>query len=95
MNLKIFQDGGMMPPAPEQPQEPMGPEAPAQEPMPAQDPIGQLLQLSQQALQGNDCAAAMEVVKGFVQLVAEVAPQGQPAPTPTYQAKGGKLVRIK
>ena len=97
--VRRFQDGGAM--APEDagmaaPQEvaPMG-EAPTEE-APAQgggDPIMQLAEMAMQALQNQDCEAAMAVCQGFIQLLqeaqggAQAAPQGEPV----YRA-GGKLV---
>lgn len=61
------------------------------------DPIMQIEQLSRQALETQDCQAALAVCEAFVSLVqgaggapAEAAPAGQPV-----FAKGGKLVRFK
>lgn len=80
-----FQEGGAMPA-----------EAPVEEaPMEAQggDPVMELAQLAMQALQGQDCEAAMALAEGFMELIqqmqggAAAAPQGEPV----YRA-GGKLI---
>jgi hypothetical protein len=46
--------------------------APAPAPAPeegGQDPMVQLVQMAQQAVEGQDCEAAMAVCEGFLQLV--------------------------
>lgn len=100
--ISKFQEGGAMPTGAEQ-----APVDPATEggaaPAPAEggegDPIMQIAQLSQQALETQDCQAALAVCEAFMALVqggggagapAEAAPAGQPV-----FAKGGKLVRFK
>lgn len=89
-----FQEGGTMAePMPEE-QAPMAPEeAPAPE-QGGGDPLMQIAEMAMQALQNQDCQAAMAVCQGFIQLIqqaqggAEAAPQGEPV----YRA-GGKLSR--
>ena len=89
-----FQEGGTMAePMPEE-QAPMAPEeAPAPE-QGSGDPLMQIAEMAMQALQNQDCQAAMAVCQGFIQLIqqaqggAEAAPQGEPV----YRA-GGKLSR--
>lgn len=90
-NVTKFQEGGQMPPQ----GAPAG--APA-EGAPAQggSPEEVLMQIAQtaiQALQNQDCEAAMAVCQAFVQMIQEQ--QGGAAETPeepVYRA-GGKLVR--
>ena len=99
MKVKKFQAGGMAPemdPAMAQ-DAPMGPEAGA----PAeQDPIMMMAQMAAQALQSQDCEAAMAVCEAFLQLLqqasqeqaapVEQAPQGEPV-----FKQGGKLIGRK
>lgn len=102
MKIKKFQEGGMAPemdPAMAQGGAPMGPEAGA--PMEAgaeQDPIMQIAQVAVQALQSQDCEAAMAVCQAFVQLIQqsmgggspEGPVEGEPQGEPVFKC-GGKL----
>lgn len=88
-----FQEGGPMP------EEAMAPEAGAPAPEAGgQDPLMQLAQMAMQALQTQDCQAAMAVCQGFMQLVQGAQGQGgapaeeAPAGEPVYR-RGGTLVR--
>lgn len=79
-----FQEGGPMPaetaqqqPAPEQ----------------SQDPIVQLVTMAQQALQEQNCEAAMAVCEGLMQLVQGAQQGQQPEGQPVYK-KGGKLAKV-
>lgn len=83
--IEKFQEGGQMPE-----------EAPQQE-APQEDPLMQIAQVAAQALQNQDCQAAMAVCQAFLQMIQqsqqggapeEAAPQGEPV----YRA-GGKLVK--
>lgn len=94
-----FQEGGAMPESAPAEQAPK--QAPEQAPAEGggQDPISQLLQLATQAIDGQDCEAAMAVCQGFVQLVQAQAGGGgaggsgaAPAGEPVYK-KGGKIVK--
>lgn len=97
-----FQEGGAMPesaPAEQAPEQAPagGGGTPAEGG--GQDPISQLLQLATQAIDGQDCEAAMAVCQGFVQLVQAQAGGGgagasgaAPAGEPVYK-KGGKIVK--
>lgn len=88
LKVKKFQDGGAMP-AEEAPME----QAPVEEQAGGspEDALMQLAQLAMQALQNQDCEAAMAVCQGFVEMIQ--ASQGGAAPEePVYRA-GGKLVR--
>ena len=83
-----FQEGGQMAPA-------QG--APAEAQAQAQDPMTQILQIAQQALEAQDCEAAMAVCDGLLQLVAQSqggggAPAGAEGSTPVFK-RGGKLVK--
>lgn len=95
MKIKVFQMGGPMGPeaAPEQaapagaPAEAAGaaPQETAAEEQ-AADPIMQIAQVAMQALETEDCEAAMAVCEAFIQLVQqsqggapeEAAPEGEP-----------------
>lgn len=85
--LLKFQEGGQM----AEPQAPAGDAG-------QQDPMVMLVEMAQQAIQNQDCQAAMGVCEGFLQLVMSASGGGegggQPAPEtqPVYKA-GGKLVR--
>lgn len=89
-----FQEGGAMPP-----QE--APEAAAPAPAAApeqggQDPLMMIAEMAVQALQAQDCNAAMQVCEAFVQLIQQAqgggAPEEAPQGEPVYR-KGGVLVR--
>lgn len=91
-NIQKFQEGGAMPAeaAPE-----AAPVEAAPEETAGGDPVMELAQMAMQALQGQDCEAAMAVCEGFVQLVQEMAGgQGAPeaAPQEPVYRRGGKLV---
>lgn len=94
MRLKVqkFQEGGPMP-AEEAPME----QAPAEGGAPAggnpEDAIMQMAQLAMQALQNQDCDAAMAVCQAFVEMIQAQQGGGGAAPEePVYRA-GGRLVR--
>lgn len=94
IRLQKFQQGG-----------PMGAPAPAPE-QGGGDPMQQLLMMAQQALESQDCQAAMAVCDALMQLASggaqagpeggapapEAAPAGPEAGEPVYRA-GGRLVR--
>lgn len=95
-----FQEGGAVPPqeapagAPEAGGAPAG--APAEGEAGGQDPLMQLVQMSMQALQSQDCQAAMAVCQAFVQLAQQQgggAEQPEPQGEPVYK-KGGKFARL-
>lgn len=59
------------------------------------DPIAELVNLAQQAIDSQNCEAAMAVCEGFMMLVTQ-ADQSQTPPPPTGEPvyrKGGTLLR--
>lgn len=83
--ISKFQQGG---PAPA-PQDPNMPAAEQQ----TQDPMAQLLAVAAQAVQTQNCEAAMAVCQTLVQLAQGGEPQ--PAPSePTFARNGGKFTKI-
>ena len=93
IKARKFQEGGPMP-AEEAPME----QAPAEEGgAPAggspEDALMQMAQLAMQALQNQDCEAAMAVCQAFVEMIQAQQGGGGAAPEePVYRA-GGRLVR--
>lgn len=81
-----FQEGGAMPA-----------EAPAAEQGGGADPLAQVAQIAMQALQNQDCNAAMQVCQVFVQMLQQSqgggAPEAAPEATQPVYRKGGTLVR--
>jgi len=95
MKIKVFQMGGPMGPEGAPEEAPMaGAPAPAEggapeeggAPAGGEDPIMQIAQVAMQALQTQDCEAAMAVCEAFIQLIQqsqggapeEAAPEGEP-----------------
>lgn len=93
-SIKKFQMGGEM--APEAaPEEAPVEGAPAPEAEGGQgDPLMQVAQLAAQALQDQDCEAAMQVCQIFLQMVQQMQgqPEAKPQGEPVFR-KGGVLVR--
>lgn len=94
-----FQQGGAMPEegAPQEGMEgaPKGETegAPGQEQGGQQDPIMVLAQMSQEALQKQDCNMAMQVCQMFMEMMQQAqggAPQEAPQGEPVYR-RGGKI----
>lgn len=85
-----FQEGGAMP------VEDPNAQAPA-EAGPAADPMTQILQVAAQALQTQNCEAAMAVCQALMQLAQGAAGGPQPAPQeePTFARNGAKLIKIR
>lgn len=91
-----FQMGGEMTPeaAPEAGAEQIPADgAPAPE-AGGEDPIMQIAQMAMQALQSQDCNAAMSVCQIFLQMIQQAQGGGAPEPQgePVFK-KGGRLVR--
>lgn len=87
-----FQEGGPMPQgAPEE----MAPEQEA----PAgggQDPMSQIIQVAAQALQTQNCEAAMAVCQALLQLAQGAGgPAQAPQEEPTFARNGARLVRVR
>lgn len=91
IKARKFQEGGPMP-AEEAPME----QAPAEGGAPAggspEDTLMQMAQLAMQALQNQDCEAAMAVCQAFVEMIQAQQGGGAAPEEPVYRA-GGKLVR--
>lgn len=85
MKIKRFQQGGMAPEA--APQE-------AQGGQPAGGPEEQIAQMAQQIIQQLGPEAAAMLAQIIMQML-QGAQGGGEQPQPTYQKKGGKLVRVK
>lgn len=100
MKVRKFQVGGGMPAAEAPAEEAQMAEAPVEGGAPEegaqaggeQDPIVMLAQVAQQALESQDCRAAMAVCEGFLQLLSQMSQGGAPA-EPTFQRNGGRLSR--
>lgn len=98
--IKKFQQGGPMPQgAPVEggsaPAEGQAPEGVAPE-QGGQDPMAQILQVAAQAVQTQNCEAAMAVCQALVQIAQGGAAQEQaPQEEPTFARNGAKLVRVR
>ena len=87
-----FQMGGAMA-APEQQQA----AAPVEQGQGGGDPFEQIMQIAMQALETQDCEAAMAVCQGLIQMAQEMAggqggPEEAPVEEPVFK-RGGKLAR--
>ena len=86
-----FQAGGPMP-AEGDPAMQGGAPAPEQ----GGDPMTQILQVAAQAVQTQNCEAAMAVCQALMQLAqGGGAPEGAPQEEPTFARNGAKLVRVR
>ncbi len=90
-----FQMGGQM--NPETPEEGVEQTPPAEEPTEQgnqeQDPMMMLAQMAAQALQSQDCNAAMQVCQAFLEIVQQIqggAPE-EPQGEPVFARNGAKL----
>ncbi len=86
MKIRKFQNGGAM--APVDP-------AMAQDPSGGQDPLMEILQIAGEALQTQNCEAAMAVCEALMMLAQEAqgaAPVGEPQGEPVFK-KGGKIIK--
>ena len=98
--IKKFQQGGPMPQgAPVEggaaPVEGQAPEGGAPE-QGGQDPMAQILQVAAQAVQTQNCEAAMAVCQALMQIAQGGAAQEQaPQEEPTFARNGAKLVRVR
>ena len=88
--FKKFQQGGA---APQPGAEPAEGGAPAEG---GQDPMQQILQVAAQAVQTQNCEAAMAVCQALMQIAQGGAAQEQaPQEEPTFARKGARLVRVR
>lgn len=98
--VKKFQQGGAMP------QDPAAQGAPAPEAggtpeagAPAggeQDPMMQILQVAAQAVQTQNCEAAIAVCQALLQIAqGGAAPEQAPQEEPTFARNGAKIVRVR
>ena len=88
--VKKFQQGGEMPQG--APTEGVPMEASA----PEQDPMAQILQVAAQAVQTQNCEAAMAVCQALMQIAqGGAAPEQAPQEEPTFARKGAKLIRVR
>lgn len=99
--VKKFQQGGAAP-APQDPNAGGTPAAGApQEGAPQeggeQDPMAQILQVAGQAVQTQDCQAAMAVCQALMQIAqgGQGGPEQAPQEEPTFARQGAKLVRVR
>lgn len=77
-----FQEGGAMPPQEAAPQQ-------------GGDPMAQILQVAAEAVQSQNCEAAMAVCQALMQLAGGPAGGEAPAQEPTFARNGAKLVRVR
>lgn len=61
-----------------------------QQPAGNEDPMAQILQIAAQAVQTQNCEAAIAVCQALVQIA-----QGAPAEEPTFARNGAKLTRVR
>ena len=98
--IKKFQQGGPMPQgAPAEggaaPAEGQAPEGGAPE-QGGQDPMAQILQVAAQAVQTQNCEAAMAVCQALMQIAqGGAAQESAPQEEPTFARNGSKLVRVR
>lgn len=79
--VKKFQEGGQV--------------APEQEGQ-AQDPMQQILQVAAEAVQSQNCEAAMAVCQALVQMAQGGGSAEQaPAEEPTFAKRGAKLIKVR
>lgn len=93
-NVKKYQMGG---PAEAAPVEEAPMEGAPEEGAPAggEDPMAQILQVAAQAVQTQNCEAAMAVCQALIQIAQGGAQGGAPAEEPTFARKGAKLTRVR
>lgn len=98
--IKKFQQGGAMPQDPAAqggaPQEGSGASGAAAPEQAAQNPMDQIMQVAAQAVQTQNCEAAMAVCQALLQLAQGGAAQEQASQEePTFARNGAKLVRVR
>ena len=60
-----------------------------------QDPMMQIIQVAAQAVQTQNCEAAMAVCQALVQIAQGGAQGGAPAEEPTFARNGARLMRVR
>ena len=88
-NARRYQAGG---PVEEAPMEEAPEGAPAGAPEGGEDPLMQILQVAAQAVQTQNCEAAMAVFQALLQIAQG---GGAPAEEPTFARRGTKLTRVR
>lgn len=58
------------------------------------NPMEEILMIAQQALQTQNCEAAMAVCQALIEMVSGAPAEQAPAEEPTFAKRGAKLVRI-
>lgn len=100
--VKKYQQGGPMPaeatapaPAPAEGGN-MAPTEPGADDM-GSNPMEQILAAAQQAVQTQNCEAAMMVCQALLEIVAQAqgGPQSAPQEEPTFARNGAKIVRVR
>lgn len=87
IKAKFMQEGGAMP------AEQGAPAAQAPEAGGEQDVMAQMLQMAVQAIQNQDCNAAMQVCQVLVQLAQQSQAPAEEQPGEPVYRRGGTLVR--
>lgn len=90
-NARRYQEGGPVEGAPME-EAPQGAPEGAPAPEGGEDPMMQILQVAAQAVQTQNCEAAMAVCQALIQIAQGGA---APAQEPTYARNGAKLVRVR
>ena len=98
--ISKFQMGGAAPapaedPAAAQGGAPMEGGAPAEGGAEGGDPMAQILQVAAQAVQTQNCEAAMAVCQALMQIAQGGAAPEQAPEEPTFARNGAKLVRVR
>lgn len=88
IKAKFMQEGGAMPTEQAAPETQAAPEAGGE-----QDVMGQMLQMAVQAIQNQDCNAAMQVCQVLVELAQQSQAPAEEQPGEPVYRRGGSLVR--
>ena len=93
-SIKFMQQGGPAPAPQDAPAAAPAEGAPVEGG--AQDPMQQILQVAAQAIQTQNCEAAMAVCQGLVQAMqGGMGPGEAPQEEPTFARNGSKLRRVR
>ena len=91
-NARRYQAGGPVEEAPMEGAPAEAPEGAAAPEGGEQDPLMQILQVAAQAVQTQNCEAAMAVCQALLQIAQG---GGAPAEEPTFARRGTKLTRVR